>query len=135
MTEAESIGEEESVVEEESDFEEEESVIWEDNTTMREEILNATVNLWEDLDDYITNLEIPSEDLPSVDWDDPDSLIAQTAVTIDATKYIYNTKKYRLEYYAVNGEALHNAYLEQYYDIITEQTDASASVLAEYDAL
>ena len=49
----------ESIVEEESDFEEEEeSVVWEDNTTKREEILNSTANLWEDLDDYITSIEI-----------------------------------------------------------------------------
>ena len=126
----------ESIVEEESDFEEEEeSVVWEDNTTKREEILNSTANLWEDLDDYITSIEIPSNDLPSVNWDDPDSLAAQTAVTIDATKYIYNTKKYRLEYYAIKGEALHEAYLDKYYDIINEQTEASAAVLAEYDEL
>ena len=130
MTEAETLAEE-SIIEEE----EEEEEVWEDNTLNRDDIINATANLWEDLDDYITNLEIPSTDLPSVDWDDPDSLAAQTAVAIDATKYMYNTKKYRLEYYAIKGEALHNAYLEQYYDIIDEQTDALASVLATYNAL
>ena len=134
MTEAETFDDESIDEEEESDFkEEEEAVVWEDHTTKREEILNSTANLWEDLDDYITSIEIPSQDLPSVEWDDPDSLAAQTAVTIDATKYIYNTKKYRLEYYAIKGEALHNAYLDQYYDIINEQTEALAAVLAEYD--
>ena len=127
MTEVETVGEEE-----ETNLEVE---VWEDNITTREEILNATANLLKDLDDYIRNLEIPSTDLTSVEWDDPNDFIAQTAVTINATKYIYNTKKYRLEFLVVKGQALHETYLEQYYDVINESTDASAFVLAEYAAL
>ena len=55
--------------EEESDFEEEEE-IWPDNTTNREEIINATPQTFEDIEDYIDNLEITTPDIDEINWDD-----------------------------------------------------------------
>ena len=88
MTEEEII----SGAEEESDFEEEED-IWPDNTTNREEIINATPQSFEDIEDYINNLEISTPDIDEVNWDDEEQLIDHIPVTLDATKLIYSTKK------------------------------------------
>ena len=66
--------EEEEIIsgaEEESEFEEEEE-IWEDNTLNRDDIINATAQSFEDIEDYIDNLDISAPDVASVDWDDPD---------------------------------------------------------------
>ena len=115
--------------------EEEEEEIWEDNTLNRDDIINATAQSFEDIEDYIDNLDISAPEAASVDWDDPDQISEQILVTIDATKLIYNTKKYRLEAYATKGKALHDAYLEQFMAIINESTEATASVLEEYDKL
>ena len=82
------------------------------NTTNPDDILNATAQSFESIEDYLDNLEIHSKGHEVVEWDDPDNLISQTAAMVDVTKLIFNTKKYRLEYYAIKGEALHEAYLE-----------------------
>ena len=135
MTETETFEEDSIVDEEESNIEEEDEQIWEDNTTNRDDNLNSTAKTFESIENYQENLEIPDDNLEAVEWDDPNNLMNQTAAKLDATKLIFNTKKYRLEYYAIKGQALHEAYLEQYYDIINEKTDASAAVLGDYDGL
>ena len=81
--------------EEESTFEEEE--VWPDNTTNREEIINATAMSYEDWAEYVDNIEFIDPDIPNVDWNNENQIIEQIAVTIEATQLIYNTKKYRLE--------------------------------------
>ena len=65
------------MTEKESDFEEEEE-IWSDNTKNHEEILNATAQSFEYIEDYIDNLDISAPDIDEINWNDEEQLIDQS---------------------------------------------------------
>ena len=99
---------------------------WPDNTTNRDDIINAQGKDYSEWIEDINDLEINSPDIPTINFNDQNQIYSYIPVAIDATKYIYNTKNYRLQALATSSKEIYDEYkttyesIQQKYDNLKE---------------
>ena len=99
--------------------EEEEESPYTDNTTNRDDIINAQPGDYDAWINGLNGLDISTPSIPSIDFSDENQIYQQIPLTIDATKLMYNTRNFRLEDLAAFGQKTHSEYKKEYERLTT----------------
>ena len=101
----------------------------------RENVINSTPQSYEEWVAYVNNIEVSIPEIEDIDLGDTEEIYKRIPSTIDATKYIYDTRLYRYRDLVELSKDTYDKYKKDYENIQTKYNNTKATINDKYDKL
>ena len=101
----------------------------------REDVINSTPQSYEEWIAYVNNIEVSTPEIEDIDLGDTEEVYTRIPSTIDATKYIYDTRLYRYRDLVELSKETYNKYKEDYDAAQAKYNSSKQTINDKYDKL
>ena len=101
----------------------------------RENVINSTPQSYEEWVAYVNNIEVSIPEVEDIDLGDTEEIYKRIPSTIDATKYIYDTRLYRYRDLVELSKDTYDEYKKDYESVQAKYNSSKQTINEKYDKL